>query len=134
MARKPKSVELPDGRGSSKTGYDGNRLKWVNSYLNDDDKRWLESHRNEIAPCILRLVEEQASGYKISCKFDGQSSRYQASLLPDDVDCPNAGFGLSHRAGDPTIALFVLSYLHFIKFECRWGEIEPGSESGSAWD
>jgi len=134
VARKPKTTDVPNGRTSGKSGYDGNRLKWVNSYLNDEDKQWLEAHRNEIGAGVLRLVEEQANGYKISCKFDDQSSRYQASLLPDDVDCPNSGFGLSHRASDPTVALFVLSYLHFVKFDRRWGEIEPGSDAGSAWD
>jgi len=134
MARKEVKNDQTNGRRTNGTGYDGNRLKWVDGYINDEDKKWLDAHAGEVGEYVLKIIDEQAEGYKISCKFDINSSKYQATLLPDSPDCPNSGFGLSHRANDPTVALFVLSYKHFIKFDRRWGEIVLPSEAGSLWD
>jgi hypothetical protein len=134
MARKAKDTRGDNGRVTGQNSYSGNRLKWVDGYLNAEDKQWLDDHRNEVAEFILKLVDEQANGYKISCKYSVESSRYQASLLPDDPDCINAGYGLSHRANDPTVALFVLSYKHFIKFDGKWAETEIGSRDSGDWE
>lgn len=134
MARKVKD-ELPtNGRGNGKSQLYGDRVKWVNGYLNEEDKQWLDANRSKISEYILAIIAEQSEGYKLSCKFESTSGQYQSSLIPDDPDCVNSGFGLSHRANDPTVSLFVLSYKHFVKFERRWGEIEPASKPRSDWD
>jgi len=134
MARKAKDSVSPNGRSSVSTSPYGSRLKWVDGYLNDEDRKWLENQRPEVGLWVLKLINAQAGGYKISCSFDSTSSKYCARLIPDDVDCENSGYGLSHRASDPTVALFVLSYKHFVKYEERWSDAEDSSRVDGLWE
>lgn len=126
------SRDFSDGRG--KTGKPhGSGLKWVDGYLNDDDKQWLEAHRNEAPDYIFRLIRDSETGGSIQVKFDTYSGKYQAIYFAAPDDDNNGGCALSHRASSPVVAVFVLAYKHFVKYEGQWTD-DKTSDSGGLWD
>lgn len=113
-------------------GGDLPRLKFVDGYLTDDDKKWLEDNYKE-AHTLLADFLSGLEGYGgLSCKYEDRSGKYLACLFGGQEPGTNTGYALTHRGSTPFVALYVLAYKHFIKHEQRWGSATDAPSS--RWD
>jgi len=123
MARKGKDNGYVQPNDSTRNGQ-GRGLPpmpiFVEGFLNDTDKDWLETHRNTIPECVFALFELVEVGYILSVKFEERSSRFVASLTMREKNHVNSGMCLISRGANPTAALYALYYRHYIKFTEEW--------------
>lgn len=123
MARKPKAATGTDnqrfgGQGSSSS----QRIEFtfINVAVNTADINWLLSNEGEAAGIILEFLSTISDGYKLSCNFDKQSGRFNATLACSVVDDPNYALILSFRGKSAADALYGLAYSDLRKLEGEW--------------
>lgn len=107
------------------------KLEWVNPFINEVDKKWLENHSDDLPILICEFLESLGEDDTISIKFHGDSGRFMATLIPISDTSPNEGCALSVRAATPPDALFLLGYCHLVKYETVWGV--SGAEDKGRW-
>lgn len=93
---------------------------FINPHFNDMDRKQMETLVPELYNCIIELLGELALEYNISIKFDQNSSKWNAMLLPQSPDNPNTGLILSVRNSDRIRAVFGLYYAHIHKLGGKW--------------
>lgn len=135
MARKSQSTaEQGNARyGQSRQGA-GERTEFtfVNVSPNGADIDWLLANEGEAAGLIILLLTSLSRGYKLSCNFDKQSNRFNATLACSDPDDPNYALILSFRGATAADALYGLAYADLRKLEGQWrrGSEEPANRFG----
>lgn len=133
MAKQSRSNHPPKPSGKDGTTPRFNsRAEFIEGFLGEADKKWLQDNSNAALEHILRLIDEIGDVYTLSCKYDSNSSRFMATLTCRVDDNPNTGCILVQRASSPTHALYALSYKHFVKYEGVWGN--GGSGDRGLWD
>jgi len=105
--------------------------KFLNPYLSDQDKAWLEDNSDTLDACIIELVEQLRDEYAVRVAYDRNSQRFNAMLTCLVDSHPNTGFILAVRGATPSDALYALHYLHFVKSEGLWRSITPESATPS---
>lgn len=119
------------GRNDGKWG-NGPKPKFIEGYLDTDDKKWLHANVDNQLVHVAELLQSIEDEYSISCKYDPNSHRYLASLTCRVQNHFNSGCILVSRGATPIDALYALAYRHFVKFDGKWQEMGVGSES--LWD
>lgn len=135
MARKPKTAESKGTPryGSSDTSPNQRiEFTFINVSPNRADVDWLLANEDTAAALVLEFLSTLPSGYKLSCSFDKQSSRFNATLTCSAADDPNYGLILSFRGATASDALYGLAYADLRKLEGEWrrGSEEPASRFG----
>lgn len=105
---------------SGKSGFSGQRLQFVDGYLDKDDLAWLENNAEGADSLILDLITESGDYGGLSCKFDEKSGKYLAILFGGSTPDFNSGFALTSRGSSPIDALYALAYKHIVKFRRGW--------------
>ena len=118
--------------GQSGKGNWTNPVTFIDGYLNDQDKKWLEDNYKDSASLIADLLAELGEYGGLTGKPDKQSGKYLVILFggADEAHC--TGFALTARATDPFDAYYALAYKHLLKFERKWGG--AGGQAASRWD
>lgn len=135
MARKAKGTTgAGNQRFGGQAGSTGQRIEFtfVNVAVNTADIDWLLSNESDSQAIICEFLESLHDGYKLSCSFDKQSGRFNATLAcsaPDDV---NHGLILSFRGKSAVDALYGLAYADLRKLEGEWRRAsdEPSARFG----
>lgn len=98
--------------------------RFVEGYLDEVDRKWLEDNMDSAADCVLELVSQISEGYKLSVSYDRKSERFLASLACSDNGSADFGKILTSRGASPLAATFALWYRHYRKFQFGWGETQ----------
>lgn len=109
--------------GGGQPSVSGQRLQFVDGYLDKDDLAWLEDHASESDALILDLITESGNYGGMSCKFDEKSGKYLAILFGGGTPEFNSGYALTSRGASPIDALYALAYKHLIKFRRAWASV-----------
>lgn len=124
------------GKASSDKGQSDNRFKgsyqFVEGYLNDTDKQWLNDNLDGSDEMVYSLVCELDPCFKLSVSFDVRSDRYLASIARIDVGHSDSGKILVSRGATRFDALYALAYRFKVKFSAGWGE--ASLNSASRWE
>lgn len=135
MARKAKGATgAGNQRFGGQTGSTGQRIEFtfINVAVNAADLDWLLSNEEDSQAIICEFLASLHDGYKLSCSFDKQSGRFNATLTCSVVDDSNYGLILSFRGKSAVDALYGLAYADLRKLEGEWRRAgdEPSSRFG----
>lgn len=130
--RKRKTVSEHSAASDSPVKFEGQH-KFINPYLNDQDKRWLDDNVGTYDDCVAASIGFPSQQYTLRLGYDWGSKRYTAMLTCMVLDHPNTGLILSIRAATCADALYALYYLHHIKAKGVWGNITPEALAPSRW-
>lgn len=108
------------------------RLNYVDGYLTDEDKKWLDDNYEESGTLILDFLAGLAEYGGFKCNYEERTGKYLAILYGGQTPETNSGYALTHRGSTPYNTIFVLAYKHMVKLKGRWGGGE--SPSGGRWD
>jgi len=135
MARSTKKDKVQDA-GSRFGGkqVSGQRIEFtfINVSPNAADIAWLLANEENAGAIVYDFLTGLADGYKLSCNFDKQSGRFNATLACSADDDPNRGLILSFRAANAYDALYGLAYSDLHKLEGEWSRqsAEPANRFG----
>lgn len=121
----PSSNQRPAGQYTD-------RLQFVDGYLTDTDRQWLEDNIKDQSGWVLDLISDAREYGGLSVKFDAKSGRYLAILFGGDSPETNQGYALTARSATTVDAVYALAYKHYVKFARKWGGVE--GERASRWD
>lgn len=125
----PKTNAAQDDQEQPKRIAANTKLRWVNPFLGNDDKRWLQDHMHDRMELILELVEHSAGMGTLSVKLEDKSGRFLASLVCTLADHPGAGCAISVRGATASHALFALAYLVAKAPDSQWWlDVTDGTE------
>lgn len=133
MARKKTEVKSEFAAGSSARPAKAARsaVTWVNPYLNEDDKAWLEGHLPDFDSVILEFLYSLEDDYTVTVTYDRQAEKWSARCYCNSADHANTGYAVSIRAGTSSDAWYALAYCCEVKL--GWDFTSGGTGSTGRW-
>lgn len=133
MARTGKTQEK-SGVGGSASGTTGRGsfvpVQWVNPYLDNNDKRWLEDNYKQCNELVLEFVDALSETASLSSKYDSRSDRWLASVVFTGDGDPNNGWAVSMRGATRIDSLYALSYVVGVKLGWKVANSSEGTDLG----
>lgn len=96
-------------------------IMWVNRNLTEQEKEEHDAAKIQAKDLHKDIMSLVLSGYNLSIKYDSYSKCYQATVIPYDPANQNYGYGLSARSADPSRALSLLVFKHYVVLQQNWG-------------
>lgn len=129
MARKHRNgavqapLPIPDG-------YDpipnDTKLRWHNPTLTAEDKRWLETHPNELADILGALFDSLPIGFVFSTKYGVRDGVWISTIVCQNANHPAAAQAISVRGTTASRAALILAYFLFIGDGEPWWDAAGG--------
>lgn len=121
----------PSSNSKPKTGDKSGifpKTRFINPHFNSVDREKLKTLILEQHFCVAEFLGELAQDYNLSIKFDENSGKWNALLIPCGAGHAHSGFILSVRHSDRLLAVLGLYYAHVHKLNGQWGTDETELE------
>jgi len=135
MARKHRNSAVQDPLPSS-DGFtlipNDTKLRWINPSLTAEDKRWLETHPDELPGILADLFESLPAGFTLTTKYGVRDSVWISTIVCQNAEHVAAGQAISVRGTTAARSILILAYFIFSADGQSWWD-ETGGGSLADW-